>query len=102
MMKSKNPLHSTTHPTPVGELTLVASEHGLRAILWPTPSLQRAGITPRPRRNPDHPHRRCFPGTVRAEEAERLTALDVEVDRVDRDQLREALGQATGMDKRVC
>ena len=55
MMKSKNPLHSTTHPTPVGELTLVASEHGLRAILWPTPSLQRAGITRRPRRNPDHP-----------------------------------------------
>ena len=54
-MQTKTMLHSTKHPTPVGELTLVASEHGLRAILWPKLSLQRAGITPRPRRSPDHP-----------------------------------------------
>ena len=46
-------LHSTTHPTPVGELTLIASDRGLRAILWPTLSPRRAGISPRPRRNPD-------------------------------------------------
>ena len=54
-MQTKAMLHSTTHPTPVGELTLVASDQGLRAILWPKLSPQRAGITPRPRRNPDHP-----------------------------------------------
>src|SRR6266550_8342185 len=50
----------------------------------------------------DHPHRGRFPGAVRAEEAEGLTALDIEVDPIDRDEVREALGQATGMDKRVC
>jgi methylated-DNA-[protein]-cysteine S-methyltransferase len=48
-------LNSTTHPTPVGRLTLVASDRGLRAVLWPKLSPQRAGISPRPRHNPDHP-----------------------------------------------
>jgi methylated-DNA-[protein]-cysteine S-methyltransferase len=48
-------LHSATHHTPVGELTLVASDQGLRAILWPKLSPTRAGIHPRPRRNPAHP-----------------------------------------------
>ena len=55
MMQTKPILHSTTHRTPVGELTLVASDHGLRAVLWPKLSPQRAGIHPRPRRDPDHP-----------------------------------------------
>src|SRR5205814_1491001 len=50
----------------------------------------------------DHAHGRGLPGAIRAEEAERLTALDIEVDRVDRGEVCEALGQATGMDKRVC
>jgi len=54
-MQGKPMLHSTTHPTPVGELTLVASDRGLRAILWPKLSPTRAGIHPRPHRNPDHP-----------------------------------------------
>jgi methylated-DNA-[protein]-cysteine S-methyltransferase len=36
-------------------LTLVASDQGLRAILWPKLSPARAGIHPIPRRNPDHP-----------------------------------------------
>jgi len=54
MMQTKPILHSTTHRTPVGELTLVASDHGLRAILWPKLSPQQAGIRPRPRRDPDH------------------------------------------------
>ena len=53
-MTLKPVLHSTTHPTPVGELTLIASDRGLRAILWPRLSPQRAGISPRPHRNPDH------------------------------------------------
>src|SRR5260370_7195447 len=55
MMQTKPMLHSTTHHTPVGELTLVASDQGLRAILWPKLSPTRAGIHPRPRRNPAHP-----------------------------------------------
>ena len=55
MMQTTPTLHSTTHPTPVGILTLVASDRGLRAVLWPKVSPQRAGISPRPQRNPDHP-----------------------------------------------
>jgi methylated-DNA-[protein]-cysteine S-methyltransferase len=55
MMQTKPMLHSTTHPTPVGMLTLVASDRGLRAVLWPKLSPQRAGISPRPRRDPVHP-----------------------------------------------
>jgi len=54
-MQNKPMLHSTTHPTPVGELTLVASDHGLRAVVWPTSSLKRARVSGRPHRNPDHP-----------------------------------------------
>jgi methylated-DNA-[protein]-cysteine S-methyltransferase len=55
MMQTTPMLHSTTHATPVGVLTLVASDRGLRALLWPKLSPQRAGISPRPHRNPDHP-----------------------------------------------
>ena len=55
MMQTKPTLHSTTHRTPVGMLTLVASDRGLRAVLWPKLSAQGAGISPRPRRHPDHP-----------------------------------------------
>jgi len=54
-MQAKLMLHSTTHPTPVGELTLVASDAGLRTILWPKLSPARAGIHARPHRIPDHP-----------------------------------------------
>src|SRR6266516_2960129 len=49
MMQAKLMLYSTTHATPVGVLTLVASDAGLRAILWPRLSPARAGIQPRPR-----------------------------------------------------
>jgi methylated-DNA-[protein]-cysteine S-methyltransferase len=55
MMQTKPMLHSTAHQTPVGMLTLVASDRGLRAVLWPRLSPQRAGISPRPRRDADHP-----------------------------------------------
>jgi len=48
-------LYSTTHVTPAGTLTLVASDRGLRAVLWPKRSARRAGISARPRHNPDHP-----------------------------------------------
>ena len=55
MTQTKRTLYSTTHETPVGELTLVASDAGLRAILWPRLSPTRAGIQPRPHRDPNHP-----------------------------------------------
>jgi len=53
-MPTKPHLYSTTHQTPVGDLTLIASDQGLRAILWPKESARRAGIADRPRRGPDH------------------------------------------------
>ena len=54
MIRTKAMLHSTTHVTPVGLLTLVASERGLRAVLWPGVTPQQARLSPRPRRNPEH------------------------------------------------
>ncbi len=55
MMQTKPMLYSTTHVTPVGTLTLVASDQGLRAVLWPKRSPRRAGISPRPRGDQNHP-----------------------------------------------
>ena len=54
-MQTKPVLHSTTHPTPVGTLTLVASDRGLRAVVWPKSSRKGTGVNGRPHRNPDHP-----------------------------------------------
>lgn len=54
-MQTKPVLYSSAHRTPVGELTLIASDQGLRAILWPKLSPTKAGIHPRPQRNPEHP-----------------------------------------------
>jgi len=79
-MQNKAMLHSTTHATPVGELTLVASDHGLRAVVWPTSSLKRAGVTGRPHRNPDHP---ILKSTIRQLDeyfAGERTAFDIAVD----------------------
>lgn len=54
-MPTKPHLYSTIHTTPVGDLTLVASDDGLRAILWPKESAKRVGITGRLHRDPNHP-----------------------------------------------
>jgi len=54
MITTKDALASTTHDTPVGQLTLVASDRGLRAVIWPRDS-GRIRLTGRPRRNPDNP-----------------------------------------------
>ncbi|HYY46226.1 MAG TPA: methylated-DNA--[protein]-cysteine S-methyltransferase [Candidatus Angelobacter sp.] len=54
-MKTKPQLYSTRHKTPVGELTLIASDRGLRTILWPNASLRRTAISARPRHDPAHP-----------------------------------------------
>jgi methylated-DNA-[protein]-cysteine S-methyltransferase len=54
MIRTKPMLHSITHVTPVGVLTLIASDRGLRAVLWPGVTPQQARISPRPRRNPEH------------------------------------------------
>jgi methylated-DNA-[protein]-cysteine S-methyltransferase len=43
-----------TIPSPVGELTLLASENGLAAILWENDDPARVFLTPRTE-NPDHP-----------------------------------------------
>ena len=51
---STDQLFSRTHPTPVGELTLIASDAGLRAIFWPRSSTKLTS-TGRHRRKPDHP-----------------------------------------------
>jgi methylated-DNA-[protein]-cysteine S-methyltransferase len=54
-MQTTSHLYSTRHKTPVGELTLIASDRGLRAILWPGSSFASAGIAALPRPNPEHP-----------------------------------------------
>ncbi|CAN5651862.1 MAG: methylated-DNA--[protein]-cysteine S-methyltransferase [Iamia sp.] len=45
-------LHRTTVASPVGRLTLVASDRGLRAVLWPD---DRAGRVPLPDQVPEDP-----------------------------------------------
>src|SRR3954454_10936071 len=37
-------LTSTTYDSPVGPLTLVASDEGLRAVIWPDGRLDRVGL----------------------------------------------------------
>jgi methylated-DNA-[protein]-cysteine S-methyltransferase len=54
-MQSKPQLYSTTHGTPIGALTLIASDQGLRAIFWPKASAKRVGINGPLHRNSDHP-----------------------------------------------
>ena len=54
MTTSKDNLHSTTHDTPVGPLTLVASDRGLRAVIWPRDG-GRIRLSARPHRRADHP-----------------------------------------------
>src|SRR5437016_4079697 len=80
MMQTKLTLYSTTRPTPVGELTLVASDAGLRAILWPRLSPARAGIQPRPRRNPDHPILKLTASQLDEYFAGRRTTFDIPLD----------------------
>ena len=51
------------------------------------------------RHAPDHAHGRRLARAVRAEEPERLTRLDVEVDAVDRDEAAEPLGDVGALDQ---
>lgn len=48
-------LYSTVHRTPVGALTLIASDRGLRAILWEKETPERAGIRTPVKRETHHP-----------------------------------------------
>jgi methylated-DNA-[protein]-cysteine S-methyltransferase len=80
MMQVKAMLHSTTHSTPVGILTLIASDQGLRAILWPKLSPARAGIQPRPHRNPDQPILKQTAAQLDEYFAGSRTAFDVPLD----------------------
>ncbi len=45
---------SKTMPSPVGQLTLIASEKGLAAVLWENDDPQRVRLGPR-QEKPDHP-----------------------------------------------
>ena len=49
----------------------------------------------------DHPHRGGLARAVRPEEPERLPAVQVEVDAVDRSEAAELLGQAAGLDEHL-
>ena len=49
----------------------------------------------------DHAHRRRLAGAVRPEEAERLAAVDLDVDPVDGGEVAEPLDQAAGRDQRL-
>src|SRR5262249_49667044 len=67
----------------------------------------RSGASPRMRSGPaggrrdatDHAHRRALARAVRAEEAEPLALVDVEVDSVDSDELAEAFHESTRVDQ---
>lgn len=47
-------LHKTTVPSPVGPLVVVASDRGLRAILWPDEPTGRVPLPGGITENPDH------------------------------------------------
>jgi methylated-DNA-[protein]-cysteine S-methyltransferase len=55
MAPTNDTLYSTVHRTPVGALTLIASDRGLRAILWEKATSQSGGIRSPLTRNPMHP-----------------------------------------------
>src|SRR2546426_8518365 len=79
-MYNKPMLPSTTHPTPVGALTLVASDRGLRAVVWPKSSLRGTGISGRPHRNPDHPTLKTTARQLDEYFAGERTAFDIPLD----------------------
>ena len=54
----------------------------------------------RRRRAADHPHRRGLAGPVRPEEPERLAAVDLDVDAVDRREVAEPLDELARLDQR--
>jgi methylated-DNA-[protein]-cysteine S-methyltransferase len=43
-MTSSSPLHATTVSSPVGELTVIASDAGVRAVLWPSDDARRVPL----------------------------------------------------------
>ena len=83
----------------------------LRHDAEPRPDLRAVarGIEPEDAQRPvrdrrdaaDHAHRRGLPRPVRAEEAEGLASLEVEVDRVHGDEVAEALDEVARVDQRL-
>lgn len=53
MTAALDALVTTRHPTPFGELTLVASSAGLRAVLWPVEREGRVRLPEEVREDPD-------------------------------------------------
>jgi methylated-DNA-[protein]-cysteine S-methyltransferase len=79
-MSSTAPLYSTVHRTPVGALTLIASDRGLRAILWENADPDRAGIHTRLTRRADHPILQRTGAQLDEYFAGKRTAFDIPLD----------------------
>jgi methylated-DNA-[protein]-cysteine S-methyltransferase len=91
---STTQLFSRTHPTPVGELTLIASDAGLRAIFWPTASSSPRSAG-RHRRKPDHPILQRTATQLDEYFAGRRTTFDIPLD-LDGTRFQLAAWQALG------
>ena len=68
-----------TMPSPVGELTLVATAKGLAAILWPDDDPQRVKLEPRVR-DDEHPILKATEAQLKDYFAGRLKRFDVPLD----------------------
>ncbi|HEY9289168.1 MAG TPA: methylated-DNA--[protein]-cysteine S-methyltransferase [Candidatus Dormibacteraeota bacterium] len=79
-MPRTDPLYSTVHRTPVGALTLIASDRGLRTILWENTTALQAGITTPPKRSANHPILRQTATQMDEYFAGTRTAFDIPLD----------------------
>lgn len=79
-MPRTDPLYSTVHRTPVGALTLIASDRGLRAILWEKATPEQAGIGAPLKRRANHPILRQTATQLDEYFAGTRTAFDVPLD----------------------
>ena len=73
-------LISTTYESPVGTLTLVASEEGLRAVIWPHGRLDRVGLAGETLQQSDVPVLDATAGQLDEYFAGTRTTFDVPLD----------------------
>jgi methylated-DNA-[protein]-cysteine S-methyltransferase len=79
-MTPNTTLYKTTHRTPIGELTLIASEVGLRAILWPSRSHERGSLLSQAQPRPTHPILRRTAAQLDEYFVGRRTSFDIPLD----------------------
>ena len=84
-----NPLARTTVDTPIGALVLVASDRGLRAVLWPADAPERVRLDDA-RSDPDHPVLVAAAAQLGEYFAGTRTEFDLPLDPVGTDFQREA------------